>query len=852
MSNETQISPMMAQYRRIKGELPRDALLLFRLGDFYELFFDDAKVGAAVLNLALTQRQGVPMCGLPYHAAHAHIGRLLRAGHKVAICDQLEDAKPGKLVKREVTQILSPGTHFDERMLAADRNNYLASICVVGRRHGLALIDLTTAAFRATELDDEAALCCELERTRPAELIHAENAKGLVERLGPIVPTAREHDSWAFAPQYAEDALREHFGVATLDGFGLRGREAAIGAAGAALHYLKQHLRRDVAQLTSLSLYETSAFLHLDATSLRNLEVLEPLDRDAPGARSLFNAMQRTVTPMGARLLRDWLSQQRAVARFLASPEDHTAFREALREARDLERTLGRLAGGSGNARDLVALRVALEATPRAQAMARRIAERAPSEGLPGLQANEEGDAGLLSELCEQLDAQPDLAELIGRAIVEDPPAGLREGGIIRDGFHSELDELRAAKRDGQAWIARLQQEECERTGIASLKIRFNSVFGYFIEVTRANLDRVPADYIRKQTIANGERFVTPALKEMEGKILGAEERAVKLEHALFQEIREQALAQLPSLQRTARALAQLDVLASFAETARLGGHACPVVDESGALRIEEGRHPVLEQSISGDAFVPNDVDLDTERQQIAIITGPNMAGKSTYIRQVALLTLLAHTGAFLPARSARVGRVDRIFTRIGASDNLARGQSTFMVEMSEVANILNNATRASLVILDEVGRGTSTFDGLSLAWSIVEQLHNSVGARTLFATHYHELTELAARLPRLRNYNVAVREWNDQIVFLHKIVSGGADKSYGIQVARLVGVPAPVIQRAKQILRVLEEAELDLQRLAGGSEGAAEPRPSPRRREREKLRSLPAAAQLDLFGQAE
>jgi DNA mismatch repair protein MutS len=425
------------------------------------------------------------------------------------------------------------------------------------------------------------------------------------------------------------------------------------------------------------------------------------------------------------------------------------------------------------------------------------------------------------------------------------------EGGVIREGYHAELDELRRARRDGQDWIARLQQEEIQRTGIPSLKIRFNSVFGYYIEVTKANLDRVPAEYTRKQTVAGGERFITPALKEMEGRILGAEERALKLEYALFQEVREQVLARSRSIQATASALAELDVLAGFAEAARLGGYARPEVTDDGALLIEDGRHPVIEQAPGADPFVPNDTDLDLDRQQIALITGPNMAGKSTYIRQVALLVLLTHTGSYLPAKRARIGLADRIFTRIGASDNLARGQSTFMVEMSETANILNNATRRSLVILDEVGRGTSTFDGLSLAWSIVEHLHNAVGARTLFATHYHELTELAGRLPRLRNFNVAVREWQDQVVFLHKILPGGTDKSYGIQVARLAGVPRPVIERAKHILRVLEEAELDLQRLAGGEEpGQAGKGRGPRQRaERDKLRALSASQQLDLFG---
>ncbi|MCC6233273.1 MAG: DNA mismatch repair protein MutS [Verrucomicrobiales bacterium] len=841
---------MMAQYHRIKSELPRDALLLFRLGDFYEMFFDDAQKGAAVLNLALTQRQGIPMCGLPFHAAQGYIARLLKHGHKVAICDQLEEARPGKLVKRDVTQILSPGTHFDERMLSAEQNNYLAAISQAGSRFGLALIDLTTASFRVTELADASALTTELLRVRPAEIIFPSNQPALETLLASHDTPAHPHDGWTFEPSAAEFALRDHFRVQSVDGFGLRGLPAALGAAGAALHYLTQHLRRNITQLTSLSVYETSRFLHLDAATLRHLEVLEAPDRDAPGARHLCGALQRTQTPMGARLLRDWLSQplaeldgilarQDAVQSWLTRPDLLGEVRESLRGVRDLERTLGRLCAGSGGARDLGVLRQGLGRVPVIQQLC---------------QAATTGPEALLTRLAESLSHEPDLGDLIARAIVDDPPAGVKEGGLIREGFHPELDELRRAQREGQDWIARLQQQEIDRTGIPSLKIRFNSVFGYYLEVTRANLDKVPQDYIRKQTVANGERFITPALKEMEGRILGAEERAMKLEYALFQQVREQVIARTAPIQTTAAALAQIDVLASFAESARLGGYTRPEIADDGELRITEGRHPVLEQSLSGETFTPNDTELDLEHSQIAIITGPNMAGKSTYIRQVALLALLAHTGSFLPARSARIGLVDRIFTRIGASDNLARGQSTFMVEMSETANILNNATRRSLVILDEIGRGTSTFDGLSLAWSIVEHLHNVVGARTLFATHYHELTELAGRLPRLRNFNVAVREWNDQIVFLHQIVAGGTDKSYGIQVARLAGVPRPVIARAKQILRVLEEAELDLQRVVDSGDSSEPAPPSPRpsrnrhRAEREKLRALPSDAQLDLF----
>jgi DNA mismatch repair protein MutS len=849
---------------------------------------------------------------------------LLRAGRKVAICDQTEEARPGQLVKREVTQILSPGTHFDERLLAAERNNFLAAVSPGGKVFGLALTDLTTGDFKVTELEGEAALLTELQRLRPAEIIYpsedaqvrellegkkgspeskVQSPKSLQSQAGanaavPLTAAEREkrspaaglfgwivngYDDWVFAAETAQFTVREHFKVGSLDGFGLKDRVAAIGAAGAVLHYLSQHLRRDPANLTRLSFYQRSDFLALDFTTLRHLEILEPLHHDAPRASSLYGATGRTVTPMGARRLRDWLSQplaavepirqrQDAVATFIQNASGLEEFRERLMQVRDLERTIGRLSAGNGNARDLLALRMALEQTPGLK----RTLQGLPAEaGVPGrdgatglreLPEMDEGNGGtshkgaeLLSQLESEVSEMPELADLIRRAIVDEPPLALKEGGMIRDGFDSALDELRTAMRGGKDWIAKLQQDEITRTGIQSLKVRFNSVFGYYIEVTKANLDKVPSHYVRKQTIANGERFITPELKEMEGKILGAEERSVKLEYELFQRVREEVLGKLAQLQHTAGALAQLDVLSAFAETARLFGYCRPEIGNEGVLIIRNGRHPVLEQGVSEERFVPNDTvmggigagerveeenedeDEKNKRAQIMLITGPNMAGKSTYIRQAALLTLLAHTGSFIPASQARVDLVDRIFTRIGASDDLSRGQSTFMVEMCETANILNNATARSLIVLDEIGRGTSTFDGLSLAWSIVEHLHNQVGAKTLFATHYHELTELAARLPRLKNYNVAVREWRDQIVFLRKIVEGGTDKSYGIQVARLAGVPKEILERAKEILLNLEESELT-------PEGTV--RQTTRRQlEREKLQRLAPPPQMDLFG---
>jgi DNA mismatch repair protein MutS len=904
MAAEAQLTPMMTQYRRIKSELPKDALLLFRLGDFYEMFFEDAQAGAQLLNLALTARNGVPMCGLPHHAAKAYIGKLLKAGRKVAICDQLEDARPGKLVKREVTQILSPGTHFDERMLVAERNNFLAAIYPLGKTFGLALVDLTTGDFMTTELEADSALLTELERLRPAEIIYPGESVAVRELLGSCRRESAQtspsdgqraftsaatgqgwilngYDDWTFAPETALYTVRDHFKVASLDGFGLKDRTAAIGAAGAALHYLTQHLRRDVKHLTRLSFYCRNDYLALDYTTLRHLEILEPLHHDAPRHASLYGVVNRTVTPMGARMLRNWLSQplaavepirrrQEAVQTLIGNSAGLDSFRAQLANVRDLERTLGRLSSGSGNARDLVALRMALEQIPAVKQILQNVAQASRLHPGQLRELPEEnaaaGTAALLCELESQLTESPDLVELISRAIVEDPPLAVKEGGMIRDGFDAALDELRDATRGGKDWIAKLQQQEIEHTGITSLKVRFNSVFGYYIEVTKSNLDKVPPHYIRKQTVANGERYITPELKEMEGKILGAEERSVKLEYELFQRVREEVLGQLPKIQQTAAALAQLDVLASFAETARLHNYCRPQVADEGVLQIRDGRHPVLEQNLTDERFVPNDAGLGSSSSagvspasashiekptgsrdgcatfpQIALITGPNMAGKSTYIRQVALITLLAHTGSFVPAVEARIDLVDRIFTRIGASDDLTRGQSTFMVEMTETANILNNATPRSLIVLDEIGRGTSTFDGLSLAWSIVEHLHNQVGAKTLFATHYHELTELAQRLPRLKNFNVAVREWRDQIVFLRKIVEGGTDKSYGIHVARLAGVPKEVLERAKVILGNLEESELT-------PEGTV--RQSPRRQQdRDKLKQLAPPPQMDLFG---
>ena len=807
---------MMQQYQSIRRTLPAGSLLLFRLGDFYELFFEDAKIAAPILNVALTKRNGMPMCGVPFHAAESYIGRLIKAGHRVAICDQTSEPRPGKIVERKVTQIISPGTVSDFHLLESSRNNFLAAVAPAAKsgglggqkeRYGLALLDVSTGEFRVTELSSFGALEDELARFAPAEILVADSRPDLIRRI----PRSSAYDSYTFELDHATYILREQFAVQSLDGFGCGDIPAAVGAAGAILHYLRHELRRETAHIRALGVFLSDQYVSIDVATQHNLELIGST-RQHPDT-SLLAALNRTVTPMGGRLLRQWIlkplrslgsirQRHEMIQQFLDQSFLLNAVRGALTEIRDVERTLGRLSQGSGNARDVAALRVSLEALPDLKEHLRALAKATLSQ--------EKG--ALTFEIAEGIHELPELVACLRDALVEEPPALLKEGGMFRDGYDSALDELRIASRGGKDWIAALQQREIERTGIKSLKVRFNSVFGYFIEITNANLDAVPEDYVRRQTTVNGERFITPELKEVESKILGADERAKALEYELFLRIRETVLKCLDELQTTARSIADLDVVASLAETARLFGYSRPIVTDDTRIAIRDGRHPVLDQNLTEEKFVPNDCLLDKAENRLMLVTGPNMAGKSTYIRQVALIVLMAQIGSFVPAAEAEIGLVDRIFTRVGASDDLTRGQSTFMVEMNETANIVNNATDRSLVILDEIGRGTSTFDGLSIAWSVAEYLHDFIRARTLFATHYHEMTELAVICPGVKNYNVAVREWNDQIIFLRKIQPGAADKSYGIQVARLAGLPREIIDRAKEILTNLEASELNAQ----------------------------------------
>jgi DNA mismatch repair protein MutS len=837
------LTPMMQQYRRLRSSIPADTLLLFRLGDFYELFFEDAKEASGLLNVALTKRNGVPMCGVPYHAAQTYIAKLIKAGRRVAICDQTSEPQPGKIVSREITHIISAGTVSDLDLLEIKRANFLGAIYVDDSVFGFAYADLTTGEFRLTQLQDRQALRDELARVSPSEILISEEQKAELKEID----GALGYDSYAFLPEQAVFTLCEHFKTKSLDGFGCTHMRQAVAAAGAIVHYLKHSLRRKIDHLTSLRCDAPSDYVLLDAATQINLELVE--SRRARDT-SLLAVLDRTVTPMGGRKLRAWILQplrnlaelerrEQMIADLLQEPDLLTSIRAELKSIRDIERAAGRLSQTSGNARDLVALKTSLQQIPKLKAELQKLVERTSFGKTPTVAEKDGAPSGgaLAVQLQKEIHEMPALAEKLAKALVDDPPLALKEGGILRDGYDGDLDQLRKASREGKNWISHLQEREIAATGIKSLKVRYNSVFGYFIEVTKSNVGNVPAHYTRKQTTVGGERFVTPELKEMEAKILGADERACQLEYQLFQKLRDDTLRELRPIQQTAEAIAILDIICALAETARLFRYCRPQLNDTLRLTIKDGRHPVLDQNLVEEKFVPNDTSLDGENLRLAIVTGPNMAGKSTYIRQVALIVLMAQIGSFVPAESAEIGLVDRIFTRVGANDDLARGQSTFMVEMNETSNIINNATERSLVILDEIGRGTSTFDGLSIAWSVAEFLHDKIKARTLFATHYHELTKLAEERTGVRNFNVAVREWNDQIIFLRKIVPGGADKSYGIQVARLAGLPKEILDRAKEILAHLERPN-----------GVIESPAPAKSRRKKKSTSTAAKPQLDLL----
>jgi DNA mismatch repair protein MutS len=854
------LTPMMQQYQQAKAACG-DALLLFRMGDFYELFYDDARTAARVLGLTLTSRDKgdnpVPMAGFPYHQLDAYLRKLIAAGYRAAVCEQVEDPRQAKgLVRREVTRVVTAGTLTDEALLDPKQGNYLAAVWMpaAGRqrpvpddeaRCGLAWIELSAAEFAAAVIPCHA-LADELARIAPSEVLLAEGHTALRRHI-PQQACVTLRPDWAFDPLTAQAALQRQFGTASLQGFGfeLPDDAPAIGAAGAVLDYLHETHRAPLVHLQRLVAWRPGQVLQIDEASRRSLELTRTL-REGRREGSLLDVLDQTTTSMGARLLAHYLAtplaqcdaiRQRlqAVGELVDQATLRDAVRRQLSAMYDLQRLVARAVTARATPRDLGAIRRTLGQLPELKAL------------LAGCRS------ALLQAVEAELDPCAELHEQLAAALQDECPMGLRDGGIIRSGYHAELDSLRELASGGKQWIAAYQQREIERTGIPSLKVGYNRVFGYYLEVTHAQAGKVPSDYVRKQTLKNAERYITPQLKEYEDRVLQADAQAKDLEYELFVGLRDATAAAAPRLQATAHAVAQLDVLAALAHLAAQRGYCCPVLVEHPELHIEQGRHPVLDALQPQGTFVPNDTHLGGDEGRILLITGPNMAGKSTYIRQVALITLLAHLGSFVPARRAVIGRCDRIFARVGASDELARGQSTFMVEMTETARILNTATPHSLVILDEIGRGTSTYDGISLAHSVVEDLHDRVGCRTLFATHYHELTDLADVLPAVRNLNVAVREWNDEVVFLHQIVPGAADRSYGLHVARLAGVPRQVIQRAEEILHQLEARHLDSPADNQARDGA--PR---RRRSRTPSRVRPGEApdaasawmQLTLFGE--
>ena len=796
-------SPMMQHYLQTKEEYP-DCILFYRLGDFYEMFFEDAKIVSRELELTLTgkscgQEERAPMCGVPFHAYESYMNRLVAKGYKVAICEQMEDPKQAKgMVRREVIRVVTPGTNINEQALDEGKNNYIMCIVSLSDQFGVATADVTTGDFFVTEVDSKRRLLDEIYKFSPTEVVCNEalfmsglDIDDLKNRVGIVLYSL---ENWYFDDSLCENTLKEHFRVNSLEGLGLADLECGMIASGSLLKYLYETQKNSLEQISAIHPYTTGKFMVLDSSTRRNLELVETL-REKAKRGSLLWVLDKTKTAMGARMLRSFVEQPLiekeeiegrldAIEELMQRAIDREELREYLNPVYDLERLLTRITYQSANPRDLTAFKSSIGMIPHIRGI------------LLELQSKE------IQGICEDMDTLEDLYTLIDAAIEEEPPITVREGGIIKDGYHEEIDRLREAKSQGKNWLAELEAKEREKTGIKNLKIKFNKVFGYYLEVTNSFKDLVPDYYTRKQTLTNAERYITPELKEMEDMILGAEDKLVQLEYELFRELREQIAKNVVRIQKTAKALAKIDVFASLALISEQNHYCRPSLNQNGRIDIKNGRHPVVEKMINNDMFIANDTYLDNQKNRISVITGPNMAGKSTYMRQTALIVLMAQIGCFVPAETADIGIVDRIFTRVGASDDLASGQSTFMVEMTEVANILRNATGNSLLILDEIGRGTSTFDGLSIAWAVVEHISNPklLGAKTLFATHYHELTELEGKLDNVNNYCIAVKEKGDDIVFLRKIVKGGADKSYGIQVAKLAGVPDSVIERAKEI----------------------------------------------------
>ena len=807
-----ELTPMMKQYMETKSQY-QDCILFYRLGDFYEMFFEDALTASRELEITLTgkncgQEEKAPMCGVPYHAVEGYLNRLVAKGYKVAICEQVEDPKTTKgIVKREVVRIVTPGTNLDTQALDETKNNYIMCIVYIADRYGVSVADISTGDYFVTEIPDSAKLLDEIYRFSPSEIICNEafymsgvDMDGMKDRLGITIYSL---ESWYFDDEVCRKKLLEHFEVSSFAGLGLADYDCGIISAGALLQYLLETQKNSLSNLTHITPYAAGKFMMIDSSTRRNLELCETL-REKQKRGSLLWVLDKTKTAMGARTLRKYVEQPlidktEIIRRLDAVQElkEQAISREEIREylspVYDLERLITKIAYGSANPRDLTAFRSSLEMLPAL------------------LYILQEMKAELLKDLAVDLDPLEDLCILVKKAIREDPPIAMKEGNIINDGYNEEVDKLRRAKSDGKDWLAKLENDEREKTGIKNLKIKYNKVFGYYLEVTNSYKEMVPEYYTRKQTLANAERYITPELKELEDMILGAEDKLYALEYELYSEVRDLIASQIERIQKTAKAVAALDAFASLALVAERNNYVRPKINEKGVIDIKEGRHPVVERMIPNEMFISNDTYLDDKKHRISIITGPNMAGKSTYMRQTALIALMAQIGSFVPAKSANIGLSDRIFTRVGASDDLASGQSTFMVEMTEIANILRNATSKSLLILDEIGRGTSTFDGLSIAWAVIEYISDSrlLGAKTLFATHYHELTELEGKIDNVNNYCIAVKEKGDDIVFLRKIVKGGADKSYGIQVAKLAGVPELVIGRAKEIVEELSDEDI-------------------------------------------